>query len=113
VKPFSNASKHHRQRQESSGFPALYRVGCASTQRESSVTQRGIPPRHSETTMSKTTKPMDTAQALAAINTLLRSVEAGWIPAARKISAARRALDALQVSLKQTDSRREPSDISD
>ena len=53
--------------------------------------------------MSKPSKPMDTASALAAIDTLLRAVEAGWIPAARKISAARRALDGLQGSLSQSD----------
>ena len=53
--------------------------------------------------MSKTGRPIDTASAIAAIDTLLRSVEAGRIPAARKISAARRALDALQDSLSQSE----------
>ncbi len=53
--------------------------------------------------MSKTSRPIDTASAIAAIDTLLRSVEAGWIPAAREISAARRALDALQGSLSQSE----------
>ena len=53
--------------------------------------------------MSKTSRPSDTARAVAAIDTLLRSVEAGWIPAAREISAARRALDALQISLSQSE----------
>ncbi len=46
--------------------------------------------------MSKTSKPTDTASAIAALDALLRSVEAGWIPAARKINAARRALDTLR-----------------
>lgn len=45
----------------------------------------------------------NTADALAAIDTLLRSVEAGWIPASRKIRTARRALDALQASLGQSE----------
>jgi hypothetical protein len=53
--------------------------------------------------MSKPSKPMDTASALAAIDTLLRAVEAGWIPSARKIGAARRALDALHASMDQSE----------
>ena len=53
--------------------------------------------------MSKASKPIDADSAIAAIDTLLRSVEAGWVPAARKISAARRALDALQASLSQSE----------
>jgi len=51
--------------------------------------------------MSKTTKQVETAQAFTAIDTLLQSVDAGWVPAARKISAARRALAAPQASLSQ------------
>ncbi len=49
------------------------------------------------TDRTKNTPPTpDTAEALAAIEALLRSVEDGWIPAARKVKAARRALDALR-----------------
>lgn len=45
----------------------------------------------------KTTPPTpDTTEALAALDALLRSVESGWIPAARKVKAARRALDTLR-----------------
>ena len=45
----------------------------------------------------KTTPPTPgTAEALAALDALLRSVESGWIPAARKVKAARRALDTLR-----------------
>jgi hypothetical protein len=45
----------------------------------------------------KNTPPtLRTAEALAAMEALLRSVEDGWIPAARKVKAARRALDALR-----------------
>jgi len=51
--------------------------------------------------MSKASKPIDADSAIAAIDTLLRSVEAGWVPAAREVSAARRALDGLQASLSQ------------
>jgi hypothetical protein len=52
-----------------------------------------------EMQMQKPAKPIDTAKALAAIDELLRSVEGHWMPAERKIRAARRALEGLQQAL--------------
>ena len=49
----------------------------------------------------------DMASAIAAIDTLLRSVEAGWIPASRKVRAARRALEQLTATV-ETDSASNP-----
>lgn len=49
------------------------------------------------TDRTKNTPPtLGTDEALAALDALLRSVESGWVPAARKVKAARRALDTLR-----------------
>ena len=62
VKHLNHEVGHHQKRRGSSRFPALYRVGCAPTQRESSVTRRASRTTETETTMTTTALTHETAE---------------------------------------------------
>ena len=57
MKHLSHATEHDRERRGSSRSPAIYRVGFAPTQRESSVTRRASRPAETETQKGQKPKP--------------------------------------------------------